>query len=274
MKHSMKRRLATFCIRYMKIPNLLRRLQPIATEITFGRDIRPRIDEIRGLLTSFTLPLTTYKRFGDDFDGGYLLSAKIESRTNCISIGVGTNISFDIAISRFVDQVHLYDHTVTELPQIAPVNVKFFSNGLGPKSVGQYLTLQDCVAKFPDTSDLILKVDIEGAEWDIFDNETQIDFTRFAQIAVEFHDFYRIYNDSHFHKVIRVLNKLNVTHQVINIHANNWGKFEIVANVPFADVLEVTYISKLALHESLPAPSLNDLNKPCNPNAHEIVLTF
>lgn len=274
MGHSVRRRLAGFVVRHLKIYNILRRLQPIATEISFGEDIRSRIDEIRELLSSLTLSQSSYIRLGDDFDGGYLLSNRIDAGTSCISVGAGTNISFDIAISSLVNEVHIYDHTIAKLPQIAPANVKYFPIGLGTKSLGKYLTLQECVSNFPPNSKLILKVDIEGAEWEIFDTETSVDFSRFSQIVIEFHDFYKINNEVHFRQVSRVLRKLNSTHQVINVHANNWGKFEIVANVPFADVLEVTYISRVMLGEVPSRSKIDELNKPCNPNAAEIELSF
>ena len=274
MKPSWKRKIAQFLIRFLRVSALIRRLQPIATDVSFGKSIRPKIDEIRTLLKVSQLPEDGYSRFGDDLDGGYVLSSEIRSRTNCISIGAGTNISFDSAISRFVGEVHLYDHTIQTLSQVAPENVKFFQKGLGTKTVGDYLSLEDCVAKFPIESNLILKMDIEGAEWQILDADDLIDLSRFDQIAIEFHDFYKVTDEAYYRKVIRVLKKLNESHQVINVHANNWGKFEIVANVPFADVLEVSYISKLQLREENILHNHSIPNKPCNPFGPEVELAF
>lgn len=274
MKHSIKRRCAKLLIRILGISNLLRKLQPIATEISFGADVRPKIDEIREMLIPLALPLNDYVRFGDDFDGGYLLSSRIELGTNCISVGAGTNISFDIAISKFVNEVQLYDHTIPSLPQLAPSNVTFIPKGVGLESIGEFQTLNDCVARFPDVTNLILKMDIEGDEWAILDSNNLIDLSRFDQIAIEFHDFYEIHDDAFFQKVARVLKKINTTHQVINVHANNWGKFEVVANTPFADVLEVSYILKSRINGFLGVSSRQILNKPCNPAAPEIELVF
>lgn len=274
MEFSWKRRSALFLIRFLRVSALIRRLQPIATDVSFGKNIRPKIDEIRTLLKVSRLPEGSYTRFGDDLDGGYVLSSEIRSRTNCISIGAGTNISFDSAISRFVGEVHLYDHTIQTLPQVAPENVKFFQQGLGIKTFGEYASLKDCVAKFPIESNLILKMDIEGAEWNILDADDLIELSRFNQIAIEFHDFYKITNEAYYRKVIRVLKKLNESHQVINVHANNWGKFEIVANVPFADVLEVSYLSRSNLIVSKALDLHDEFNKPCNPLGNEIELAF
>lgn len=274
MKPSWKRKIAQFLIRVLRVSAPIRRLQPIATDVSFGKNIRPKIDEIRTLLKVSQLPGNNYTRFGDDLDGGYVLSSEIRSRTNCISIGAGTNISFDSAISRMVGEVHLYDHTIQTLPQVAPKNVKFFQQGLGTKTLGDYLSLEDCVAKFPTESRLILKIDIEGAEWHILDADDLIELSRFDQIAIEFHDFYKVTDEAYYRKVIRVLKKLNESHQVINVHANNWGKFEIVANVPFADVLEVSYISKLLIKDKNILQNQSIPNKPCNPFGPEVELAF
>jgi hypothetical protein len=274
MKASWKRIFAQFLIRVLGVSALIRRLQPIATDVSFGKSFRPKIDGIRNLLRVTQPPSGGYARFGDNLDGGYVLFNEIKSGTNCISIGAGTNISFDTAISRFVEEVHLYDHTIQTLPQVAPENVKFFQKGLGITTVGDYLSLEDCVAKFPIESNLILKMDIEGAEWDVLDTDDLLDLSRFDQIAIEFHNFYKVSNEAFFCKVIRVLTKLNASHQVINLHANNWGKFEIVANVPFADVLEVTYISRLRFNEVNTQNTYSIPNKPCNPFGPEIELAF
>jgi hypothetical protein len=274
MMQSRKRRIAQFLIRFLRISVLIRRLQPIAAEIFFGEGIRPKIDELRSLLKVHALPADKYTRFGDDLDGGYVLSNEIELGTNCISVGAGTNISFDCAISSIVDEVHLYDHTISALPQVAPANVKFFQKGLGSKTGGDYLSLGDCVAKFPIESSLILKMDIEGAEWHILDADDLIDLSRFDQIAIEFHSFYDVLDQGFYHNVVRVLKKLNESHHVINVHANNWGKFEIVANVPFPDVLEVTYISNLRFGKENILKTYPNRNKPCNPFGPEIELAF
>lgn len=38
--------------------------------------------------------------------------------------------------------------------------------------------------------------------------------------------------------------KLNITHQVIHIHANNNAPYKIISGIPFPYVLEITYVRK------------------------------
>jgi hypothetical protein len=274
MRPTLKRQIAKFFIKFLALSTFIRRLQPIATEIAFGEQIRPQIDELRKLLITTKLSDLSYVRFGDLFDGGYVLSNAISKNGSCLSVGVGTNISFDVAISKLVNEVHLYDHTVSKLPQTTPPNIHFFNKGLGVSTSGQFLSLHDCLEKFSSSTNMILKIDIEGAEWEILDSIDSNTLLRFDQIAIEFHDFFRIRNQAHFLRIVRVLAKLNETHTVINVHGNNWGKFEIVSNVPFADVLEVTYISKSILDQKYRIEERDSLNKPCNPLGPEIELAF
>jgi hypothetical protein len=274
MKPTLKRRLAKFFMEFLGLSTLIRKLQPIAAEVFFGEESRSRVDEIRSLLRTQPLPASSFMRIGDSFDGGYVLFNRIRENSNCISVGVGTNISFDVELSNFVNEVHLYDHTVPGLPQFAPHNVKYFKQGLGVESIGQFLNLQDCVDKWTPDSNIILKMDIEGAEWEILsalDSETLL---RFDQIAIEFHDFFKIRELEHFRRIVEVLSKLNKSHSVVNLHANNWGKYEIVSNVPFADVLEVTYVSKLIIPPTPSPEERHNYNKACNPLGPEIELAF
>ena len=51
------------------------------------------------------------------------------------------------------------------------------------------ITLRDVFQLFGLKEICLLKMDIEGAEWDILENLTQQDYQRIHQISVEFHDF-------------------------------------------------------------------------------------
>ncbi len=51
------------------------------------------------------------------------------------------------------------------------------------------VTLRDILSQFYLDKIDLLKIDVEGAEWDIFENFSKHDFERISQISVEFHDF-------------------------------------------------------------------------------------
>jgi FkbM family methyltransferase len=274
VKHSVKRRLVAFTIRNLGLAHIFRKLGPIASSVHFRENARIRLDEIRNLLV-VTRVRNKLVRMGDSLDGGYVMQIPTSRNVYCLSIGVGSNISFDLALSEFVSSIHLYDHTVTSLPEISKSNMSFVKKGLGPTANRDFVSLSDCIDKFPKDSDLILKMDIEGAEWDVLNNLESATLQRFQQIIIELHGIHQFNNDLQFSKITSSLEKLAANHQIVNLHANNWAGFEIIANVPVPDVLEVTYLRKnlLEVFENADPNALN-LNWPCNPDSDEISLSF
>jgi hypothetical protein len=66
---------------------------------------------------------------------------------------------------------------------------------------------------------------------------------------------------------------LNQTHSLRNFHINNWASYQLVAGVPFPDVVEVTYVRRVS-----PPGRLFDLevfqNFPNNANLAEATPNF
>jgi len=270
-----KRKLASLFISVLNLSSLIRKLYPIAMHQTYSNVSREKIDRLRSLL-ALEKDINLI-RVGDEFDGGYAISPNISPNAHCISIGVGTNISFDIAIAAKLESVHLYDHTVGNLPVLAPQNVMFFEKGLGLFSNSTFVTLQEAILKFPDQSPLILKIDIEGAEWPILENIDTQTLLRFDQIVIEFHNLHLLNNLEFFDIVIRCLTNLNRCHAVVNRHPNNWGRFDIIHGVAIPDVLEVTYLKRENFQfegSTCTTDANSQTNFPCNPNGAEISLTF
>ncbi|CDK30808.1 FkbM family methyltransferase [Candidatus Babela massiliensis] len=102
---------------------------------------------------------------------------------------------------------------------------------------------------------LLLKIDIEGAEWDILDNLNEILLTNVAVLIVEFHGFEKI-NDILIFK--RVLKKINNIFSVFHVHGNNCSNLLSVNSKLFPNVIEVTYINNNYIN------SKQQLNVPLN----------
>ncbi|ASY24523.1 methyltransferase [Candidatus Planktophila lacus] len=278
MGMTFRRKLAIFFLSAFKFGGFIQKLYPIAVDLEYSKLSRENLDLIRHLLVQDNQP--NLIRVGDKFDGGYAISPIIHPSTNCISVGVGTNVSFDIHISKRLSTVHLYDHTVSGLPADVPQNVVFFNKGLGKKSSETFITLEEMVAQFPSNSPLILKMDIEGFEWEILENITESTLLRFDQIVLELHHFHQLNDKDFFDSVVRSLKNLKATHQIVNRHANNWARYSLIHGVPVPDVLEVTYVKREeVLSPSVESSSLvrnysSPANFPCNPTRPDISLYF
>ena len=88
---------------------------------------------------------------------------------------------------------------------------------------------------------------------------------RFSQITCEMHAFEYISDVGWREGFYRSLRKLNLSYGVVHVHANNFAGFGIIAGVPVANVLEVTWANRslydlVDTDEVFPGP----LDQPCN----------
>ena len=207
-------------------------------------------------------------RLGSANDGGYVMYSKLWKDTSVISCGIGGNASFDFAVSGLVKSVFMFDHTIEEMQDLKP-NMHFRKIGLGVVSEKSFISIPDIASNY-DIKKCILKIDIEGMEWAIFDS-LNLDFLKlFDQIIVEFHNLFEIASDIKGDLYLNVLDKLISGFNIINVHPNNWGEFRILCGVPFVDTLEVTFLNKEI--EIIPSLDPLDLNQPNNPDELEFTL--
>ena len=182
-------------------------------------------------------------RYGGDFDGGYVMAEPISPNLSILSLGVGSDISWDEEIGVNAHTIHFYDHTVDCLPVEIDV-ATHFKTEVGPQSKPGTVTLQECIRRLPVSNDYILKIDIEGAEWAVL-HEVDADLLdRFSQIVIEFHGLHEHILNLEVLQVMEVLRKLRTNHDIVNFHPNNFGNFEIIGNHPVPDIFEVTYLRR------------------------------
>jgi hypothetical protein len=93
----------------------------------------------------------------------------------------------------------------------------------------------------PFQKDMILKFDVEGAEWDNL-SECSIELlSRFRMIVGEFHGLAQSGDPKAHATIRRVLEKLTSNHTVVHIHANNHHGLATIENVAVPDLLEITF---------------------------------
>lgn len=245
----------------------------MSSDAIFRSVPRSKIDFLRKQFQLKLIPGIHCIRLGDSHDGGYVLIDDLKKSDVCLSFGIGDNTSFDQAVAEKVSKVHMFDHTVEQPVGMYP-NQIFYKMGLSTLPSRNFVTLEDSIRLAGEFKDLVLKIDIEGAEWDIFSNATPELLSLFRQITVEFHHFHSIEDSDMFEKMVKSFNNLNSGFNLINVHINNWAKYELVKGVPFPDVIEATYIRKTTSEVSSLTSSVDELNSPNNPNNFEYELGF
>ena len=272
MTHSRKRTFIKTLLQILKLSKYFIKTYPVAVENVFPSISREQIDRLRELFPLCVSNNTSWRRFGSIEDGGYLLKDDITKSDICISLGIGDNYSFDLEMARYCDQVLMYDHTISPPHNLSP-NMEFNKIGIASVESENFITIERIISNLSTENDLILKIDVEGAEWEVLESLTVETLGRFRQIAAEFHNLHSIHDNNHFNQIVNSLSKISQTHLLANFHVNNWASYQLVAGVPFPDVVEVTYVRRVSSIGSLVSYE-NALNKTNNADLPDAAHSF
>ncbi|HYE84799.1 MAG TPA: FkbM family methyltransferase [Vicinamibacterales bacterium] len=190
-----------------------------------------------------------YVRLGKHHDGGYVMVDDITPETvdAAYGFGISRDVSWDQAIAARGISVLLFDHLVREFPPLGP-RARAFKVGITGHQRGPLLqTLGELVAEHGhgDSDRLILKMDVEGAEWDVLNQVPGAVLDQFRQIVIEFHGLTAaVHRGDEFAEVIEALRRLNVTHQSVHVHGNCARLPLWVGPLVLPDLLEVTFVRR------------------------------
>jgi hypothetical protein len=258
-------------MRSLRVPNVVN-----IPNVAAGEHAR----SILSLLRPMDVVGAAMVRKGRAGDGGYVMLDSGLENALAYSAGISNDVSWDLDMAALGCELFQYDHTIDALPVEHP-KFHWFRIGVGPRTQDEFATLADLIARngHSDRRDIILKMDIEDAEWAVFESADGATLAHFAQIVVEMHKLCTVDYENgvqdleRFKMVRRVLAKLNQTHQVVHVHGNNYGPLGIVGGVPLPDVVEVTYVRRgehtfSACDKVFPTP----LDHPCRQDAPDYFL--
>lgn len=184
-------------------------------------------------------------RVGGDGDGGYLLPDDLEGITACFSPGVSDQSSFEEDMLSRGIRCFQVDASVDRSPVQDHPLVKFERKFLGPVTEGKFITLSDWVHENDPGGDLLLQMDIEGAEWLTLAATSDEVLSRFRIICVELHRLEHLFDQFAFDVMEGVFRKLGELFYVVHIHANNWCEaMGISETYRMPGVMEYTFIRK------------------------------
>ena len=261
---------------YVDLKSTLNDLSPWLIDFSQSSEseMESRIRSIAKLIYPFTSSEVNFVRVGAAGDGGYVMADDFRVQ-GAISIGIGKDNSWDVDIAGRGIPVAMFDPTIRRPPQ-SIAGSKFYRIGIAEKAKGKrMLPLEQInqIAGFAGTDDLILKVDIEGHEWNVLESLQQAELLRYRQIVVEFHNLGQIYEDQFAEQVEGVLRKLWTDHIPAHLHANNYNRIVRFGRHWFPDAVEVTYVRRDLM--KFPAPALTirkQLDCPCDSRVSDISL--
>jgi hypothetical protein len=208
-------------------------------------------------------------RLGCRGDGGYLVPDDLKGVAACFSPGVDNRATFETGLIERGIPCYLVDGSVDAAP-IKGDMVHFSKKFLGVINNETTITLDDWVHdNKPGHDDLILQMDIEGAEWPVLLNVSRDTLRRFRIIVIELHDLERLM-DKHAFVIIRAtFERLLEDFYIVHNHPNNHGWTVRCHSLVIPRVLEMTLIRKdrvtsTEFARTFPHPldAKNDVNRP------------
>jgi hypothetical protein len=188
------------------------------------------------------------KRFGGDTDGGYLVPDDIAGISAIFSPGVGLVSSFEADLIDAIGtqcRVYMADASV-EPPRDLPKTWHFSRSYLAAIDRSPYIRLETWVkgCAMEESSDLLLQMDIEGAEYLVLvDTPIEI-LQKFRIIVIEFHRLDLIFSSEIFELYSLVFSKLLSTHAVVHIHPNNNDGQLSMKGMQIPRTMEFTFLRK------------------------------
>ena len=227
-------------------------LDSIKNESCIYQLIRPK-----GVLGKYKM------RIGANKDGGYVLLNDLDNIKIAYSFGITNEISFDKELADKNIDVFMYDNTIESLTFTNP---KFHWKKIGitykkgendsMKTLNELLEENNHI----NEKDMILKLVIKGAEWNILYEINQDILVKFKYIIIEFH-----FEDISASKYQEVFGKLNQTHQIFHLHCNNCCPIINFDGYNLCSSLEISFIIRekntfIDYSEYFPAKNLDYKN--------------
>lgn len=246
----------------------------IANSLELYANLKPIMNKLETSKTNSKL-----MRIGSKNDGGYVLVDKDYSGDFLISGGIFNDNNFEINFANLGGFGHQIDFSVPS-PPISHKNLTFSERrlvGEGQQELSYDVSLDEIYTEFVQGSNFennstILKLDIEGSEWEIF--ETAKCLPRFDQILVELHYLNRLADKTIQQESINALNRLLDLFFPVFISGNNCCGVVTMGGFTIPRVLEMTLLNREKYSEITNVTSdINEIFKSQNyPNKAPINL--
>ena len=190
-------------------------------------------------------------RIGENCDGSYLVPEDLDGITACFSPGVNNFKHFeDTLVDVYGIDCHMCDFSSDVQNFRTPLKdgkQTFQKKWLDTKTEGDNISFDDWISGDAPSGDLLLQMDIEGAEYRNLLSVSEAALSRFRVIILEVHGLEYIKSALILRNVLGpTFKRLSSHFSVAHAHPNNCcGDFDIPGTgIRIPNVLELTYIRK------------------------------
>jgi hypothetical protein len=226
------------------------------------------------LLQPVALSNCQLERFGEPHDGGYLMCANLlEAVESGYSYGISGYDKWGCDISEKLDvPVHQYDCFNTTQPSCLRGRTIFHAECVGDKTANidgrPFDSIENQFVRNGDRARrIVLKIDVEGAEWDSLLAAPDAVLSQIDQMAVEFHwlrdEQGRWVEDDRY---ARLVQRLKQFFEVAHVHYNNASCVPDLGPFP-TWAYEVLFVSRriAVVNPGASAAGTHRLDAPNNP---------
>ena len=198
------------------------------------------------LLTPREVPSLLLERWGPESDGAYVVPVELMRNAKVlVSGGVADNVRFEAEVAEKAPGIRmgLFDHTILNAPDHTPANATWHKLGLGSGQGFVSLERAAILSGAGPEESIAVKLDIEGAEWEVIDSTPPGFWKRVDVLVIEFH---RLNDKQKWDYYSIVLDKLNAYLIPVHVHGNN---HDVTVHFSHQGVhvpitLEVTYVNR------------------------------
>lgn len=192
-------------------------------------------------------------RMGSAHDGGYLIPNDLEGIEYCFSPGVHAISDFENQVADHGIRSFLADYSV-DAPAILRPEFTFDRMFLGTADRDHFFTLQTWKDRYLEnySGDLLLQMDIEGAEYEVIQSIPTPLLDQFRIAVIEFHGMDRLFDAFCFRQIASCFDKLLLLFEVVHIHPNNFEGSVKRGNFEIPEVMEFTFLNKRRVKQAKP----------------------
>ena len=245
------------------------------------------------------------QRIGNVHDGGYVVHLPSLQYVDCLmNYGVGYNVRFEKEFYKLTGKpVYAFDPTLKKVSNITDIlkrgdlytggkqlfrmimwmlqeknlpkqGIHLYRRRLGWQQFRAFKTLDYHLTKYNlHNKKLFLKIDIEGAEYDVLKEDSfYTNVQNVVQLVFEFH-----YVKEKLAELAGIMKRLSQTHSLIHIHGNNNASTFVYNGKNVAEGIEVVFLHNSFVPEkklSQKSYPVEGLDFPCNWRRKDIVLDF
>lgn len=184
-------------------------------------------------------------RVGPDGDGGYLVPDDLIGIGGCVSPGVSNEIRFDLEMAHRGIPVFMADASVKGPPENHEL-FHFYPKFLDVVNDAESMRLETLVAEASkhENGDLILQMDIEGAEYQVLLDASDDVLRSFRIILLECHHLTRLFGRQNSQIIKATFRKLLRHFYIVHIHPNNVRPPSSKGGLEIPPVMEFTFVRK------------------------------